>query len=60
MFHKSESHPFTFQQQTKPTYSMQLFFHLVYSPILYGKAKSAKRRKQQQQQQQKTGKEKKK
>ena len=40
---------------------MQLFFHLVYSPILYGKAKSAKRRKQQQQQQQqKTGKEKKK
>ena len=40
---------------------MQLFFHLVYSPILYGKAKSAKRRKQQQQQQQqqKTGKEKK-
>ena len=38
---------------------MQLFFHLVYLPILYGKAKSAKRRKQQQQQQQKTGKEKK-
>ena len=31
---------------------MQLLFHLVYSPILYGKAKSAKRRKQQQQQQQ--------
>ena len=38
---------------------MQLFFHLVYLPILYGKAKSAKRRKQQQQQQQQTGKERK-
>ena len=31
---------------------MQLFFHLVYLPILYGKAKSAKRRKQQKQQKQ--------
>ena len=37
---------------------MQLFFHLVYLPILYGKAKSAKRKKQQQQQQKQTGKEK--
>ena len=36
---------------------MQLFFHLVYLPILYGKAKSAKRRKKQQQKQ--TGKQKK-